>query len=228
LCPPEGDSGERNPYCVKTAEDMQPRLHLTSLSPGDVSASLQVGAARAEIARLELFQAHLAIEIDIGAAKTGMETLASTLPDVPEDVLAALRAANVQGRLRAEVGPNAASLYAARLIVLSRVVIETSVEGEAIALHLEASDPAVEITVDPSTQTVTAELNTGGMDLTAPFNLFGGVEGPAPCTVGPNGETNCDDPVEPEPLMGSLQLIAPASTARVIMTGSDRIIVDNI
>lgn len=229
MCPADSESGQRDPDCVSAAQQMQPRLHLTSLSPGDVSLKLQMGAARAEFARLELFRAHLAVEIDLGAAKAGLEALANTLPDVPPEALAALRAATVQGRLRAEVGPGAGQIYAARLAVLSPVVIETQIEGESIALHVAAANPALELGVDPATQTMTLDLTSGGFDFTGPFNLFNGsASEPTPCTVGPNGETNCDEPVEPEPLTGSLQIVTPASTARLLMTGSEQLHIENI
>ncbi len=224
MCRPE--EGETpDPECVAEAERLQPRLRLDSRRAGDVNASFTLGAARNEIFSLELYTAHLAVEVDLGAAKRAIDSLAGTMDDFPPELLAAM----VSGRVRAEFGPGSGQAYSARLAIVSRVVIDTTLDNAPLHLALETASPLAVFTLDPTSSSIIADLSSGGANLIAPLNLLAGQgEGEVVCTTTPEGETVCDEPVEREPLIGSVELILPAATARITASNTDNGRVENL
>lgn len=207
--------------CVEQAERLQLRLRLDSRRAGDVNATFTMGAGRSEVFSMEMYAAHLAVEVDLGAAKQAIDSIAGTMDDFPPELLAAM----VSGRVRVEFGPDSGQRYAARLAILSRVVIDTTLDNDPMHLALEAANPLAVITLDPATSSIIADLSSGGAELIAPLNLLAGGSGETVCTTTPDGQTVCDEPVD---LVGSVEIKTPAATARVTASNTDNARIENL
>lgn len=218
MCPADGETGARDPDCVAAAAQLQPRLHLTSLLPGDVDAALQIGATRTSVARLELHAGGLALEADLGAAKAALASLARSLDDVPPEVLAALDAATVRGVVRLALTREADGAYLAELGAPSGLELEAQVEGEQLSLDVEPAAQLAWMRMQPSPAEVQLGVATNGARMSAPMALL--TSGEVICTSTPDGETICEE--EGPAFEGQLEVRTPAASLDVTVAGEDR------
>jgi hypothetical protein len=218
LCP-AGEDGAPEAGCVEAVSELQPRLVLQSMAEGDVDARLTLGAARNALATFELHRAHLAADLDLGAAKAIALNVLPTLDGDTEEVVAALQQATVQGRLRAELAALSGSAYRMSVGVSSPLLIEADVGGDPLRLSVKAAAQLISVEADPAAPRLDVAFSSAGAELSAPLALLAG-----------DDEVACPPDVpdcEPEPsldLEGTLTLIAPPAGARLHI-GSDEAIV---
>lgn len=166
--PPPGGStqpttAELDPECVEHANELQPRLRLTSPSEGDVDVALLLTKERRNPATLELHHDGIGAQIDLAEVKA---TLDASHQDTGS-------LASMSGKLQFELHRNADLDYSFRFNVLSSLNVNTVDDlMQQIALTLAGSKPSFELRLDGNARQVTGTYHFGAFGVKGPLNAL--------------------------------------------------------
>lgn len=156
-------TNELDPECVEHANELQPRLRLTSPSDGDVDVALLLTSARRNPATLELHHDGVGVQVDLAELKA---TLDASHQDTGT-------LASMSGKLQFELHRNANLDYSFRFNVLSSLNVNTVDDlMQQIAFTLAGNKPSFELRLDGNAQKVTGTYHFGAFGLTGPLNAL--------------------------------------------------------
>ena len=147
--------------CVSMLEQYNPRFKVSSVNAGDLDIELIIGASNRSPLKLEVYQAHLALEVDLGDLKAVLEDLAA---DAGEEV----EMPSMKGRIKVQIEKQAEQVFALSLGVTEAV--EVSMEG--LEFNIAKASEAMKMTVDGAAQTIEYSVNWGAIEMTIPGEFF--------------------------------------------------------
>lgn len=159
LCQPEDfETAADRQTCVSDVDQIQLRLAVTSMAPGDVDIEVLVGPSRYNPVDLELHRDMLAAEVDLAEARSTTLFVGSVLGEDVSEVPDTMR-----GKLRGELRHSQSSLTGT-FSVMQDVVIA----GGDYDIRLDRAQPAGRVTVDSAARSVDALLSLNAVDLRFP------------------------------------------------------------
>ncbi len=162
----EGDEGI-DADCVESFDAVQLRVVATSVVEGDIDLAVLSGAARHEIANVELHADLLAVTLNVGPVfDAAVDAVSAMDPEseAPEVVRA-------RGSLRASMRRLSTDAMRMSVEIVSPIEIEVTVEEDE--LQLEAGAGLVALDVDAGAGTAVVEADLRDASLQAPKRLFG-------------------------------------------------------
>lgn len=181
--------------CIDALTANPLRFELTSRVENDIDVAVLVGEARTNPVNLQLYRSELAVEVDLGAAKTAAESLAAAFGESAE------LPGTFSGRVRFSIKKNAENNYSVTLAIVSAIDVSIDQDGERIAFHAGAANPAFKIDVDGNQKKLVTTLGFGELSGEVPLSSMFGSDA-APCTIDMNGNEVCDPP--PPPVVGTV------------------------
>lgn len=145
--------------CVDEVDQLQVRLVVTSLADGDVDIEVLVGPDRFNPLDLELHQNLLAAATDLAELRSTIVFAANVTGDDLQELPSTMR-----GQLRAELRHDANGKLVGSLSVLQNV----NISDADYELTVSKAQPAGQITVDPTAQTISGLLDLNPVDLRMP------------------------------------------------------------
>lgn len=171
MCPLETDENGidiRDAKCVRFFTEQPVRLHVTSLSEGNLDVALTVGEFAA--ATIELYVDHVSVQTDLNVIKAIIDEVARML-DENTDILTGL-----SGVVKLTLTRHAPADYSAALSILESLhgSLYEPTHEEHLELKLGAASDAVSIRLSADTGLVQAHLGLANIDLAAALDLIAG------------------------------------------------------
>lgn len=215
--PPPTSPPEPDAECVSAFQATPIRLELTSRSEGDVDVAILVGAAQARPITISLHTTSIAIEVDLAAAKAGIEAFvtafggdADYLPEV------------MTGRVRVSLTKNGERDFTATAAVLAAIRVTSTNADVPYDVSIAAAPNAGTLHIDGDAEELTGSTDLGAILLELPLDeLFSSDSAPTNCTTGPDGMVTCDPPVETTPVTGTMRFSVAALTGSIVARGAD-------
>ena len=169
LIGPDTVCGDVNPdaECVSGIRDLELRVVVTSPNQGDVSFDILLGSARHNPISIDVWQDTLAVQADLGAARSSMQHVA-TIAGEPE-IMEGLPD-TMSGRMRMALQRPDANTLTAGFSVLQAIQIADAKEG--YSAQIDATQDAATMRADIAAKTIELGVNWGAIDLAGPIKNY--------------------------------------------------------
>lgn len=192
--------------CVERAEELQPRLRLTSPSDGNVDVALLLTSKKTNPATLQLHSDSVGVVFDLGEFKASMDAIEQPLEGVSA----------LSGQVQLELRKNAARDYSFRVNALSALALSTLDDlDQRVSVSLGKSVPTFEIRLDGNARKLTGSYDLGALGVSGPLNAFrDSLEDPAPTAVG-------EPPPQDKTYTGTIDALLAGLEASVVFDGNE-------
>jgi hypothetical protein len=177
-----------------------------------------MGENRINTMNLRLYRDELAAELDLAGVKTILDEIEAAGDEIGHPEV-------MSGIVALALRHPSASVYEARIDVLSDIVLRSSDPEAPVDVRIARASPVVSVSVDVEAKTATGTVGLGAIDLQAPLAFFSPTE--ETCTATPEGEEECFEEEAPEGtiaihlggLTGSAEFVRGSDTLRITNGG---------
>jgi len=173
--PPDVDvdvDEEEGKSCEEVFTEEPVALAVTSTGSGKIDVAVLFGQAQLSPINFFFHPTQLGVEVDLGLTLDVLAVYAAAVgEDAPELPV------TLSGAVSATLSKDAEKIYTLGASITKKIEVNGTMDGDSYSLSVAASNNLAALTLDGATESLTASVNVGAVDVSAPASwLDGGCE----------------------------------------------------